>query len=47
VAFGTSAETLAKQAPGSGFRFAGFLAAARGGRHPVLHIQSFQQDQVV
>jgi primosomal replication protein N len=46
VAFGTDAETLARQAIGSGFRFTGFLAAARGGRHPVLHIQSFQQDQV-
>jgi primosomal replication protein N len=44
VAFGTDAETLARQAVGSGFRFTGFLAAARGGKHPVLHIQSFQQD---
>jgi primosomal replication protein N len=46
VAFGTDAETLARQAIGSGFRFQGFLATARGGRHPVLHIQSFQQDQI-
>ena len=44
VAFGTDAETLARQAIGSGFRFTGFLAAARNGKHPVLHIQSFQQD---
>jgi primosomal replication protein N len=44
VAFGTGAEALAKQAVGAGFRFTGFLAAPRGGRHPVLHIQSFQQD---
>jgi primosomal replication protein N len=44
VAFGTDAETLARQAIGSGFRFTGFLAAPRHGRHPVLHIQSFQQD---
>jgi primosomal replication protein N len=44
VAFGTDAETLARQAIGSGFRFQGFLATARGGKHPVLHIQSFQQD---
>jgi primosomal replication protein N len=44
VAFGTDAETLVRQAVGSGFRFTGFLAAARGGKHPVLHIQSFQQD---
>ena len=43
VAFGTDAETLARQAIGSGFRFHGFLATARGGKHPVLHIQSFQQ----
>ena len=44
VAFGTDAETLARQAVGSGFRFTGFLAAPRHGKHPVLHIQSFQQD---
>ena len=44
VAFGTMAETLAKQAVGSGFRFSGFLAAPRGGKHPVLHIQTIQQD---
>jgi primosomal replication protein N len=42
VAFGVDAETLARQAVGSGFRFTGFLAALRGGKHPVLHIQSFQ-----
>jgi primosomal replication protein N len=42
VAFGTQAETLARQAIGGGFRFTGFLAAARGGKHPVLHIQSFE-----
>ena len=46
VAFGTQAETLARQAVGTGFRFIGFLAAPRNGKHPVLHIQSFQQDQV-
>jgi len=44
VAFGTDAETLARQAIGSGYRFTGFLAAPRHGKHPVLHIQSFQQD---
>ena len=44
VAFGTDAETLARQAIGSGFRFTGFLAAPRHGKHPVLHIQSFQQE---
>jgi len=44
VAFGADAETLARQSIGSAFRFTGFLAALRGGKHPVLHIQSFQQD---
>ena len=44
VAFGTDAETLSRQAIGSGFRFTGFLAAPRHGKHPVLHIQSFQPD---
>ncbi|MBI5274920.1 MAG: primosomal replication protein N [Burkholderiales bacterium] len=44
VAFGTQAETLARQAIGAGFRFTGFLAAARGGKSPVLHVQSFAQD---
>jgi primosomal replication protein N len=45
VGFGAVAETLAAQALGSSWRFNGFLAAARGGRHPVLHIQSFVQVQ--
>ena len=45
VAYGTDAETLARQPVGSAFRFTGFLAAFRHGKHPVLHIQSFQQDQ--
>jgi primosomal replication protein N len=47
VAFGTDAETLARQAIGSSFRFTGFLAAPRHGKHPVLHIQSFQQDTFI
>jgi primosomal replication protein N len=46
VAFGTDAETLARQAIGSNYRFSGFLAAPRHGKHPVLHIQSFQQEPV-
>jgi primosomal replication protein N len=46
VAFGTDAETLARQAIGTQYRFTGFLAALRGGKHPVLHIQSFQQDPI-
>ena len=44
VAFGSVAETLGKQAIGSIWRFTGFLATPRNGKHPVLHIQSFQQD---
>ena len=44
VAFGTDAETLARQDIGSRYRFTGFLANFRNGKHPVLHIQSFQQD---
>ena len=46
VAFGTDAETLARQAIGSQYRFTGFLAAPRGGKHPVLHIQTFEQDPI-
>ena len=45
VAFGAVAEALAAQKMGSQWRFNGFLAAARGGKHPVLHIQSFVPDQ--
>ena len=41
VAFGAVAEALAAQQMGSPWRFHGFLAATRGGKHPVLHIQSF------
>lgn len=44
VAFGAMAETLARQTIGSGLRFTGFLATPRNGKHPVLHIQSFEQD---
>ena len=43
VAFGSVAETLRQQAVGSSWRFTGFLATPRNGKHPVLHIQSFQQ----
>jgi primosomal replication protein N len=42
VAFGSLAETLGKQAIGSSWRFTGFLATPRNGKHPVLHIQSFE-----
>ena len=44
VAFGAVAERLARQALGSLWRFQGFLATPRNGKHPVLHIQDFQQD---
>ena len=44
VAFGTVAETLGSQPIGSTWKFTGFLATPRNGKHPVLHIQSFQQD---
>jgi primosomal replication protein N len=43
VAFGSVAETLARQDIGSNWTFTGFLATPRNGKHPVLHIQSFQQ----
>jgi primosomal replication protein N len=43
VAFASVAETLGKQAIGSSWRFTGFLAQAGNGKHPVFHIQSFQQ----
>ena len=43
VAFGSVAESLGKQALGSSWKFTGFLANPRNGKHPVLHIQSFVQ----
>jgi primosomal replication protein N len=43
VAFGSVAETLRQQVIGSSWRFTGFLATPRNGKHAVLHIQSFQQ----
>ena len=43
VAFGSVAEALARQAIGSNWTFSGFLATARNGKHPVFHIQSFDQ----
>jgi primosomal replication protein N len=44
VAFGAMAERLAKQAIASAWRFDGFLATPRNGKHVVFHIQEFQQD---
>ena len=46
VGFGSVAETLARQAPGTRWRFNGFLATPRNGKHPVLHIQSFVPVQI-
>ena len=44
VAFSAIAERLAKQAPGSIWKFSGFLATPRNGKHVVFHIQEFLQD---
>ncbi len=44
VAFGAVAERLGRQAIGSVWRFNGFLATPRNGKHAVFHIQEFQQD---
>ena len=43
VAFGAMAERLARQALGSLWTFRGFLAAARGGKGVVFHIQDIRQ----
>ena len=42
VAIGTVAEGLVRQPIGSRWTFTGFLATPRNGKHPVLHIQSFE-----
>ena len=44
VAFGAMAERLAKQPLGGIWRFTGFLATPRNGKHAVLHVQDIQQD---
>ncbi|MEO7391283.1 MAG: primosomal replication protein N [Ramlibacter sp.] len=41
LAFGSLAETLRNQAIGSSWKFTGFLATPRNGKHPAFHIQSF------
>ena len=43
VAFGAVAERLAKQAIGSNWRFSGFVATPKNGKHMVFHIQEFLQ----
>ena len=44
VAIGSIAERLAKQLPGSSWKFTGFLAASRNVKTVVFHIQDFLQD---
>ena len=43
TAFGTQAETLAKQPMGMGYEFQGFLAQSRNGKGVVFQIQDFTQ----
>ena len=45
VAFGAVAESLARQALGSIWKFSGFLASPRNTRTVIFHIQHFLQDQ--
>ncbi|HYF16677.1 MAG TPA: primosomal replication protein N [Ramlibacter sp.] len=42
VAIGSVAEAIVRQPIGSQWAFRGFLATPRNGKHPVLHIQSFE-----
>ena len=44
VAFGALAERLVKQAIGSDWKFSGFVANPRNGKHIVFHIQEFSQN---
>jgi len=44
VALGANAERLAQQAIGSSWRFTGFVASPRNGKHVVFHIQEFLQE---
>lgn len=44
VALGIQAEVLSRQVLGSCWRFNGFLATPHSRKHPVFHIQDFQQD---
>ena len=43
VAFGALAESLARQMIGGSWRFKGFVATPRNGKHLVFHIQEFSQ----
>jgi primosomal replication protein N len=42
LAIGGMAEAIVRQPIGSAWAFKGFLATPRNGKHPVLHIQSFE-----
>ncbi|MDP3653672.1 MAG: primosomal replication protein N [Rhodoferax sp.] len=46
VAFGALAERLAKQAIGSDWKFSGFVANPRNGKHTVFHIQEFSPNSI-
>jgi len=46
VAFGALAERLVKQAIGSDWKFSGFVANPRNGKHVVFHIQEFSQNLI-
>ncbi len=46
VAIGSVAEGIVRQPVGSAWAFKGFLATPRNGKHPVLHIQSFEPVQI-
>lgn len=41
VAFGALAERIGRQSIGSSWKFTGFLATPRNGKHVVFHIQDF------
>jgi len=47
IAFGTVAERLARQALESSWLFRGFLAAARGGKGVVFHIQDIHSNDSI
>ncbi len=42
IALGPVADSIVRQPVGSPWTFQGFLATPRNGRHPVLHIQTFE-----
>jgi len=46
LAIGSVAESIVRQPVGSAWAFKGFLATPRNGKHPVLHIQSFEPVQI-